>query len=70
MGYSLLQADGFRTDLDQTLVVDDWAIEFLDEDGGVLDGSIDFHVDGRHFPFVGVMTFMRDVFPQSDLNCP
>lgn len=69
MSYILDQADGFRDDLGQTLTVDDWSVTFVDEDGGALDGAIEFHVDGSHFPFAGVMTFMRSTFPERELTC-
>ena len=70
MQYELRMASGSRADLEQQLVVDEWNVEFVQGSRGALTGNIDYHVDGRHFPFRGVMLYDNDVFATKLLSCP
>jgi hypothetical protein len=70
MQYELRMASGSRGDLDQQLVVDAWNVEFVQGNRGALTGNIDYHVDGRHFPFEGVMLYDNDTFATRLYNCP
>ena len=66
--FGLIQADGERAALEQALVVDLWDVEFVQH--GSLDGEVQFHVDGNHFPFRGVMRWDDSPFPDRELSCP
>lgn len=70
MAYELQMASGSRADLDQQLTVDVWNIEFTDGSPGALDGNIDFHVDGQHFPFKGTMRYDASTYADPLLECP
>jgi len=69
MSFELHQADAFRTDLGQQLIVDEWAVDYGDTFGG-LDGFIDFHVDGQPFNWAGRFTYAQSGYPQEDVYCP
>jgi hypothetical protein len=66
--FVLEEADGERAVLDQTLAVGDWNVTYTD--GRALDGEVHFHVDGRHFPFAGVMSWSGTQYPDRSLSCP
>jgi hypothetical protein len=70
MGYNLEMADGSRAELAQTLTVDSWDVDFVNEGGGALTGTIDFHVDGDHFDFKGVMVYDNSTYADPQLSCP
>jgi hypothetical protein len=66
--FDLEEADGERAALDQELVVDSWNVEYTGNKS--LDGVVEFHVDGRHFPFAGTMIWDRIEYPERTLSCP
>jgi len=70
MRYDLIEADGAREELGQSLVVDEWSIEFVDEGGGALNGSSEFRVVGGAFDYAGVTAFENSTFPETTLTCP
>lgn len=66
--FVLEEADGERASLDQILAVDAWEVEYTGSQA--LDGEVAFHVDGRHFPFAGTMSWSGTQYPDRTLRCP
>ncbi len=69
MGYELDMADASRDDISQSLVVDNWGIEFADSNPGALTGAIDFRVEGGEFPYYGSLTYDNDTFGTPAYRC-
>lgn len=65
--FTLEEADGERASLDQLLVVDAWEVEYTGPKA--LEGDVAFHVDGRHFPFAGTMSWSGTQYPDRTLSC-
>jgi hypothetical protein len=67
----LAKIEAFGTHPDQRLTVDDWSLEYHDARPavGALEGTIDFHVDGQHFDWVGQFMFLRGGDLSEDVSC-
>ncbi len=70
MGYDLQMADATRGDISQTLVVDNWGIDFVSGGSGALDGQIDFRVEGGSFGYEGALIYEESTFGIPQLRCP
>ena len=70
MGFELDRADAAREDLSQDLIVDDWAVEFVNGNIGALQGTIEFHVDGGPFGYGGALNYDNATYADIDLECP
>ena len=69
MSYDLVEADGERSETGQTLVVDEWTIEFVDGSPGALDGSSRYHVTGGAFEYDAVATFDDSTMAETTFTC-
>jgi hypothetical protein len=69
MGFELDMADANRTDIGQSLVVENWGIEFVDANPGALTGAIDFRVEGGEFTYYGSLTYDNDTFGTPAYRC-
>lgn len=69
MGYELEMASATREDLGQSLIVEDWGIEFSDGDAGALTGAIEFRVEGDAFTYFGSLTYEDDTFGTPEYRC-
>lgn len=70
MRYDLIKADGVRSDLDQTLTVEDWGIDFVGGSVGELLGSSVYRVEGGHFDYRGEIHFENSKVGDTTLTCP
>lgn len=70
MAFELVRADAARDDLGQDLVVDDWGVEFVNGNVGALQGTIEFHVDGGPFEYLGALNYDNATYADIDLECP
>ncbi len=69
MGYELQMASATREDLGQSLIVEDWGIEFVDGSPGALTGTIQFRVEGDAFDYFGSLTYDNDTFGTPEYRC-
>lgn len=65
--YELREADAMRRDLEQSLVVDHWGLQFLAH--GTLRGDVEFHVDGGPLAYAGVLHWNDSGYPERELSC-
>jgi len=69
MGYELDMADASREDLGQSLVVENWGIEFVDANPGALTGAIDFRVEGGEFEYYGSLVYADSTYGEPEYRC-
>ncbi|MGH1345042.1 MAG: hypothetical protein ACRBN8_26010 [Nannocystales bacterium] len=69
MGYELQMASATREDLGQSIIVEDWGIEFVDANPGALNGTIEFRVEGDAFDYLGSLTFENDTYGTPEYRC-
>ncbi len=70
MPYDLERADASRGDLEQDLIVDDWGVEFVNGNIGALQGTVEFHVEGGPFRYLGALNYDDATYADIDLECP
>ena len=73
--FDIINADGARDDLGQTLTVDSWTIDYnsagglLGLGGGTLNGTSAYRVEGGHFDYRGTITFEDSTEGETELSC-
>lgn len=70
MEFELVRADAAREGVGQDLIVDDWGVEFVNGNVGALQGTIEFHVDGGPFDYLGALNYDNATYADIDLQCP
>lgn len=69
MAYEVLEANGARSDLNQTMTNNNFDLTFLNGSQGAMNGQVDFSVSGGVFDYAATLTYEQSMFGSPSYRC-